>query len=240
MKRWKALIIDDEPLARLELKRMLQEHPEIDVKGEAGSVAEAMEAIRILLPDLLFLDIDLGTQTGFDLLEKVARTFRVIFVTAYDEFAIRAFRVNALDYLLKPIHPDRLEESVSRLGNSFSLESGPGLKPFDKILVSHLRYSRLVTVSDIAYIEACGDYTRIHTRDGFSGTLHHTIKRWMERLPEKMFLQSHRSYIVNTDRIKRLEKKGRENMEIVLDHPVASLPVSKGYSRKIREAYRPG
>jgi len=240
MKLWKALIIDDEPLARLELKRMLQEHPQIDVRGEAGSVSEAMEAIRILSPDLLFLDIDLGSQTGFDLLEKVARTFRVIFVTAYDEFAIRAFRVNAMDYLLKPIHPDHLQESVNRLKNSYSQETGPGLKPFDKILISHLRGSRLVTVSEIAYIEACGDYTRIHTRDGFSGTLHHTIRRWMERLPEKMFLQSHRSYIVNADRIKRLERKGRENMEIILDNPVASLPVSKGYSRKIKEAYRLG
>jgi len=238
MKQWKALIIDDEPLARLELMRMLREHPQVDVKGEAGSVSEAMEAIRVYSPDLLFLDIDLGSGTGFDLLEKTARTFSVIFITAYDEFALRAFQVNALDYLLKPIHPDRLQESVNRLGNSHSIETGPKLKPFDKILVSHLRYSRLVTVRDIAYIEACGDYTRIHTQDGFTGTLHQTIKRWMERLPENMFLQTHRSYIVNADRIKRLEKKGRENLEIVLDHPVASLPVSKGYSRKIREAYR--
>ena len=238
MKIWKALIVDDEALARLELKRMLKEHPHIDVRGEADSVADAIEAIEKLTPDILFLDIDLGAQTGFDLLEKVARKFRIIFITAFDEYAIRAFKVNALDYLMKPIHPDRLRESVNRLGNPHHQGTGFHLEPYDKILVSHLRYSRLVTVSSISYIEACGDYTCIHTRDGFRGTLHHTLKRWMERLPEKMFIQSHRSYIVNTDRIKRLEKKTKESFEIVLDQPEILIPVSRGYSRKIVDAFR--
>jgi len=238
MKIWKALIVDDEALARKELKRMLQEHPHIDVRGEADSVPDAMEAIEKLSPDILFLDIDLGALTGFDLLEKVARNFRIIFVTAFDEYAIRAFKVNALDYLMKPIHPDRLQESVERLGSPHHMETGFHLEPYDKILVSHLRYSRLVTVSSISYIEACGDYTCIHTRDGFRGTLHHTIKRWMERLPEKMFIQSHRSYIVNTDRIKRLEKRSKESFEVVLDQPKILLPVSRGYSRKIMDAFR--
>lgn len=240
MKIWKALIVDDEPLARLELRRMLQEHSHIDVGGEADSVPAAMDAIIKLSPDILFLDIDLGDQTGFDLLEKVARNFRIIFVTAYDEFAIRAFQVNALDYLLKPIHPERLKEALNRLGNPYRSETGFRLEPFDKILVSHQSYSRLISVSSISYIEACGDYSCIYTRDGFRGSLHHTIKRWMERLPEKMFIQCHRSHIVNTDRIKRLDKKGRERFEILLDQPEATLPVSKGFSRKIVESYRPG
>jgi len=238
MKIWKALIVDDEALARLELRRMLQEHPQIDVLGEADSVPDALDAIQKLLPDILFLDIDLGAQTGFDLLEKVARNFRIVFVTAYDEYAIRAFKVNALDYLLKPIHPDRLRESVNRLGNPFHHETGFRLEPFDKILVSHQRYSRLVTVSSISYIEACGDYTSIFTRDGFRGSLHHTIKKWMERLPEKLFIQCHRSYIVNTERIRSLAKKDRERFEIDMDQPEITIPVSKGYSRKIVEKYR--
>jgi len=238
MKIWKALIVDDEALARLELRRMLQEHPQIDVLGEADTVPDALDAIQKLLPDILFLDIDLGAQTGFDLLEKVARNFRIVFVTAYDEYAIRAFKVNALDYLLKPIHPDRLRESVNRLGNPFHHETGFRLEPFDKILVSHQRYSRLVTVSSISYIEACGDYTSIFTRDGFRGSLHHTIKKWMERLPEKLFIQCHRSYIVNTERIRSLAKKDRERFEIDMDQPEITIPVSKGYSRKIVEKYR--
>jgi len=238
MKIWKALIVDDEALARLELKRMLQEHAFIQICGEADSVPDAMEAIEQLSPDILFLDIDLGAQTGFDLLERVPRNFRIIFVTAFDEYAIRAFKVNAMDYLLKPIHPERLGESLKRLGNPLHHDSGFHLEPYDKILVSHQRYSRLITVSAISYIEACGDYTRIHTRDGFTGTLHHTLKRWIERLPEKLFIQCHRSYIVNSDRIKRLDKKGRENFEIILDYSDSTLPVSKGFSRKIVETFR--
>jgi two-component system, LytTR family, response regulator len=238
MKIWKALIVDDEPLARQEIKRMLQAHSHIDVRGEAGSLPEAVEAIEKLSPDILFLDIDLGTHTGFDLLEKVPRNFRIIFITAFDEYAIRAFKVNALDYLLKPIHPDRLSESVNRLGSPFHHEKENNLKPFDKILVSKQTYSRFVTVSAISYIEAFGDYTRIHTRDGFTGTLHHTIKRWMERLPERTFVQCHRSYIVNTDRIMRLDKKGKESFLITLDQPAVFIPASRGYSRKIVEAFR--
>jgi two-component system, LytTR family, response regulator len=238
MKIWKALIVDDELLARKELRRMLLEHSHIDVRGEADSMHDAEEAIGKLSPDIIFLDIDLGPHTGFDLLEKVARNFRIIFVTAYDEYAVRAFKVNALDYLLKPIHPERLKEAVSRLGNPYHQKTGIQLEPFDKILVSHRRYSRLITVSSISYIEACGDYSCVYTRDGFRGTLHHTIKRWMERLPGKLFIQSHRSYIVNTDRIKRLDKRGKESFEIALDQPEAFIPVSRGYSRNILATFR--
>lgn len=239
MKIWKALIVDDEYLARLELKRLLGEHKHIHVAGEAASVPEAVDAIEALAPDLLFLDIDLGIHTGFDLLEKVARNFRLIFVSAYDEFALRAFKVNALDYLLKPVHPDRLRESVNRLGHPLHHETVFHLEPFDKILVSQQAYSRLVTISSISYIEACGDYTCIHTRDGFRGTIHHTIKRWMERLPSSMFMQCHRSYIVNLDQILRLNKKSKESFEIVLDRTETIVPVSRGFSKKLVETFKP-
>lgn len=238
MKTWKALIVDDEELARLELRRLLKEHSRVDIRGEAGSVPDAVDAIARHDPDILFLDIDLGGQTGFDLLEKVPVNFRTIFVTAYDAYAIRAFKVNALDYLLKPIHPERLRESLTRLGDPIPYKKGLQLDPFDKILVSHQRYSRLITVRDISYIQACGDYTCIHTGDGFRGTLHHTIKRWMERLPSNMFIQSHRSFIVNIERIRKLDKKGRESFEIDLDRPATHIPVSKGFSRKLVEAFR--
>ncbi len=239
MKLWKALIIDDEPLARQELQRMLLDHSQVHVIGEADSVPSAVEAIESLSPDVLFLDIDLGSHTGFDLLEKVARNFRIIFVTAFDEYAIRAFKVNALDYLLKPIHPERLQQSLERLGNPYNYQSDFLLKPFDKVLLSNQGYSRLVSVSSISYIEAYGDYTRIHTRDGFTGTLHHTIKRWVERLPHKMFFQCHRSYIVNTDHIARLNKKNKDSFEVILKYPEVFIPVSRGYSRKILETFRP-
>lgn len=239
MKIWKALIVDDESLARLELKRLLQEHSQIHLAGEAASVPEAVEAIQALAPDLLFLDIDLGTHSGFDLLEKVARNFRLVFVTAYDEYALRAFKVNALDYLLKPIHPDRLRESVNRLGNTVSQEVLYHLEPFDKILVSRQQSSRLITVSSISYVEACGDYTCIHTSDGFRGTVHHTIKRWVERLPSKMFMQCHRSYIVNLDHIQHLNKRSKDSFEIVLNRSGLTIPMGRGFSRKLLDTFKP-
>lgn len=238
MKLWKALIIDDELLARQELIRLLRDHREIDVRGEADSVPSAMEAIEAFSPDLIFLDIDLGDQTGFDLLERVGMDFQVIFVTAFDEYAIRAFRVNALDYLLKPVHPERLRESLERLGSTFRPASDFQLKPYDKILVSHQNSSRLITVSSISFIEAFGDYTKIHTRDGYTGTLHHTIKRWTQRLPESMFIQCHRSFIVNADRIYRLIKKNKSSFEIELDHPAETIPLSRQYNGKISRQFR--
>jgi len=238
MDRWKALIIDDEPLARQELLRLLEPYPEIDVRGEASSLDNAIEAIESYDPDVLFLDIDLGKYSGFDLLERVAPRFRTIFVTAFDEYAIRAFQVNALDYLLKPIHPDRLRESLERLGSPNHPESKLQLEAFDKILLSHLSYSRLVRVGDISYIEARGDYTRVHMRDGFSGTLHQTIKRWVERLPAFQFIQTHRSYIVNTDRVLRMEKKSKDSFSLVLDHPVTQVPVSRSYHKQLQSKFR--
>ena len=240
MKIWSALIVDDELPARMELKRMLEAYPMVDVRGEAGSMQEAQEAIAALNPDLLFLDIDLGSHSGFDLLERAAPTFRVIFITAYDAFAIRAFRVNALDYLLKPVHPERLRESIERLGNPFHHQEGFRLEPFDRILVSHQKFSRLIPVQSISYIEDFGDYSRIHARDGFTGTLHHTMKRWTERLPGTMFRQVHRSFIVNMDRVSKLVKKNKESYVIHLDHPEVKIPVSRSYSRLIKDAYRLG
>ena len=231
--------MDDETLARLELRRLLREHAHIHIAGEAASVPEAVEAIEALAPDLLFLDIDLGAHTGFDLLEKVARNFRLIFVSAYDAYAIRAFKVNALDYLLKPVHPERLRETVDRLGNPLSQEEVFHLEPYDKVLVSQQKSSRLISVSAISYVEACGDYSCIHTRDGFRGTVHHTIKRWMERLPSSMFLQCHRSYIVNLDHIKRLDKRNRDSFEIVLDRSGVTIPMSRGFSKKLMELFKP-
>ena len=111
----KALIVDDERLARVNLKRLLESYPDIEIAGEADSCASAVEAINLHQPELIFLDIQLGGETGFDLLEMIDHPVSIIFVTAYDEYAIRAFEVNASDYLLKPVSPERLKLSVDRI-----------------------------------------------------------------------------------------------------------------------------
>jgi len=238
MKIWRAIIVDDEPLARFEIKRLLSSYNQVSVIGEADSVPSARKVIESLLPDLVFLDIDLGTQSGFDLLEVVEHNFHTIFVTAYDKYAIRAFEINALDYLLKPVHPDRINESVKRLGNPFKNKLHFKLKPYDKILINNLNRSKFITISSINYIEAKGDYTKICIADGFTGLVHQTITKWMERLPPDLFIQVHRSYIINISHIQEIEKKQTGNYNVKLKHTKIFIPVSRNHLKKIKSRYR--
>jgi len=238
MKQWKTIIIDDEPLARMELNRLLADFEQIVVVAEADSVKSAREKIIEFSPDLIFLDIDLGVQTGFDLLEKVPKNFHIIFVTAFEEFALRAFKVNALDYLLKPIHPERLKESINRLGNPYAYELEYFLKPYDKILIDQFNCSRLISVNSISYIQAQGDYSMVYSNTKVNGLVHHTLKKWIERLPSNLFSQVHRSFIVNIDQIEKLLKKSNNSYEIKLIENQIVIPVSRNYSKSLREYLR--
>lgn len=236
MKTWKAIIVDEEPQAILELKRLLNEFSQILVVGQANSVPDATVIIERLKPDLVFLDIDIGTQTGFDLLEKTDWNYQSIFVTAYDKFALRAFEINAHDYLLKPVNPNRLKESIIRLGNPCKVEKKINFDPFDKILISNRNSSQFVTVSSINHIEAMGDYTKVYAKEHFIGLVHQTMKRWLERLPEELFFQVHRSHIVNINGIKKINKKSTSSYEVLFDH--FQIPISRNYFKKVKERFR--
>ncbi len=228
----------DEPLARMEILRLLQSHDHISVVGEAGSVPEATEAIQALSPDLVFLDIDLGAQSGFDLLKITGRSFHTIFVTAYDQYAIRAFEINALDYLLKPVHPDRLKEAIARLGSPVNNELRLKLEPFDKILLNKHHGAHFISIKDIRFIEAKGDYTRIRGSKGVQGLVHHTLKKWMDRLPSPMFLQVHRSFIINVDQVEEILKQSADSHLIKLKNEDEMIPVSRNFMRKLKETFR--
>lgn len=237
MKIWRAIIVDDEPFARMELKRLLSDYDFVNIIGECHDLESAKDAILKLSPDLVFLDIDLGRNTGFDLLEQVAPTFQTIFVTAYNEFAIRAFEVNALDYLLKPVNPERLKESLKRLGSPYNEEKKVLLKPFDKILINQHTSSKFITVDSISYIEARGDYTKICTNRNIGGVLHQTIKKWVERLPNNIFYQVHRSFIVNFNHIEEFVNKENNRYDIKLKYSAKTIPVSKSFSKAIRDRF---
>lgn len=238
MKTWRAIIVDDEPLARLEIIRLLGSYPQIIIVDEADSVQTAKNLIELLQPDLLFLDINLGTQSGFDLLEITERNFQIIFITAYDKYAIRAFEINALDYLLKPVHPERLRESIARLGHPLRNELKIKLEPFDKILVNNQSCSKFVTISSINYIEAKGDYTKINTHNSGTGIVHQTIKKWIELLPRNMFLQIHRSYIVNINNILEIKKRNNSSYQVMLSNINKQIPLSRTFFEKIKEHFR--
>jgi two-component system, LytTR family, response regulator len=216
MSRLRAVVVDDERLARRELCALLRDHAAIEVVGEAASAAQAMEMIATLRPDVLFLDVQLNPGTGFDLLEQVEQPVRTVFVTAFDAFALRAFEVNALDYLLKPINPQRLAQAVERLTaapspSSASSSSSKAVPPptrltmDDRLFVEAHGRSRFLPVSGVVSITAEGDYSQIQSSDGTRWLMLKSLREWERRLPPKPFARIHRSMIVNLACVERLE-----------------------------------
>ncbi len=239
MKTWRALIVDDEKLARDELKTQLEAYKQIDIIGESSDVESAYSMIVSTRPNLVFLDIDLGSNTGFDLLARIDTGFKVIFVTAHDEYAIRAFEVNALDYLLKPVWEDRLGACIKRLGDPHSEKLPEKLDCHDQILVKMRSSSRFIRVNEITCIESCADYTRIYSSRKISGLVHHTMKRWLERLPCSDFIRIHKSYIINSNYVDRIDRSSEDGVHAYVVFPEKALPVSRRYGSKLFAEYRP-
>ncbi len=210
MKR--ALIIDDERLARSELKKLLQEFPEIEVIGEAANAKEGIEKVNKLDPDLLFLDIQMPDKTGFELLEDIENTPQVIFTTAYDEYAIKAFDFNALDYLMKPIEPERLGEAINRLDEEpvykesekvVSADPNFMLNSEDQVFVKDGSHYYFIKVGDIRLFESAGNYVRVYFEDQKPLTLK-SLHALEERLDTRMFFRTNRKYIVNLRKVKSI------------------------------------
>jgi two-component system, LytTR family, response regulator len=205
----RALIVDDERLARRELRAMLEEaHADaVRVVAEADSLGSAERQLRAMDVDVVFLDVQLGSETGLDLLERLEPGVEVIFVTAFDQYAVRAFEVNALDYLLKPYTAGRLAQAVGRLD---AVES-PNAAPPSKLEASDRLFLRLgdrmgfLAVSSIAVISADGDNSVLHMADGRTHSVRKPLREWETRLPEHAFVRVHRSAIVNIDHVERVE-----------------------------------
>lgn len=207
----KALIIDDERLAREELKELLEAHPEISVVGEAANVDEAIVAIGEHRPDLIFLDVQMPGATGFDLLERLEPPIpKVVFTTAFAEHAVEAFNVNALDYLMKPIDPERLADSVDRLTGA--VESGEAgadsidgpLGPTDEVFVRDGERCWFVEVSHLRLLESEGNYTRI-VFENERPLLLRSLNTLESRLDPKVFFRANRSQIINLRWIEKIE-----------------------------------
>lgn len=240
MKRATAIIVDDERPARKELAFLLKSFPEIEIVGESETISGAISLIETLKPDIVFLDIQLAGETGFDLLERVSGDFKVIFVTAYDEYAIRAFEVNATDYLLKPVDPARLELSVRRI---FEPPGPPPTEVTRRFQYNDLLYvrqtnntSRFIRLDSVIYIQSVGNYTRLIANDGHGYLVLKTLKQWEEELPEKHFIRIHRSGIINIDYISRIEKQAGSSIRVHLLHMKDPLEVSRSRASKLKSA----
>lgn len=204
----RALIVDDERLARKELIKLLEEHPSIEVVGEAMNAEEAEQMITEHNPDLLFLDIQMPGRTGFQLLESLDSAPLVVFTTAYDEFALKAFEVNALDYLLKPIHPDRLSEAVQKILEKERSRGGRardkklGLE--DQVFVKDGDRCWFVGLANIRLFESDGNYIKVYF-DNNRPMIHKSLNALDEKLDERAFFRASRKHIVNLSWVEAIE-----------------------------------
>lgn len=228
----RAIIIDDERLARNELKKLLLDFPEIEVIAEATNASEGVEKIDSLNPDLIFLDIQMPGKTGFDMLSELERAPNVIFTTAYDEYALKAFEVNALDYLLKPVEPKRLADALQKLqveedkelisDHTISINRSI-LNEHDQVFVKDGERCWFVKLSDIRLFESVGNYAKVYFGPNKPLILK-SLNALEERLDEKVFFRANRKHIVNLRLIEKiepyfnggllLEMKGGEKIEV--------------------------
>ena len=227
----RAIIIDDERLARAELKKLLQDFPEVEVIDEAANAEEGIAKIESQHPDLIFLDIQMPGKTGFDMLSELERTPQVIFTTAYDEFALKAFEVNALDYLLKPVEPKRLADAIQKLQPGESREikhetenvNNSIMHENDQVFVKDGERCWFVKLGDIRLFESVGNYAKVFFATNKPLILK-SLNALEERLDEKMFFRANRKHIVNLRMIDKiepyfnggllLELKGGEKIEV--------------------------
>ncbi|MFH6983228.1 LytR/AlgR family response regulator transcription factor [Marinoscillum luteum] len=225
----KTLIVDDERLARKELMSLLEPHKKIDVVGEATDVDDAIEKINELNPDLIFLDIQMPGKSGFDLLESLDHVPRVIFTTAYDEFALKAFEVNALDYLLKPVQPERLEEAIAKLHVESDRNPSPtdaekrSLGKDDQVFVKDGDKCWFVKLADVRLFESDGNYIKVYF-GGNKPMIHKSLNALDERLDDRTFFRASRKHIINLGWVENIDTwfnggllvqlKGGEKIEV--------------------------
>lgn len=238
----KALLIDDEPLARVIVKEYLQQHPQITVLQECNDGFEGIKAIQQFQPDLIFLDIQMPKINGFEMLELIEQPPAVIFTTAFDEYAIKAFESHAVDYLLKPFSQERFDKALEKwmekktgagqLRATESLLETAAQSPAQnhRIVVKNGSKIKIIPVEDVFYLEAADDYVKIHTREG-AFLKNKTMAHFEKALDPNLFVRTHRSSIVNIQQITRIDPYEKENHIAILKSG-GRVSVSKsGYAR---------
>jgi two-component system LytT family response regulator len=234
-KTWKAVIIDDERLARNKLRRLLENHPEVEILGEADGVKSGVRLIEKEKPEVVFLDIQMPNATGFDLLDEIKIKTRIIFVTAFDEYAIRAFEVNALDYLLKPINSQRLSEAIERLSiNPVQENPQNSLEYEDYFFINTKEEAKFIKIKSIKCIIAADVYSEVFTETGENFLLSKPLNEWELQLPERNFVRIHRSTIINLEYIERIEKWFNYSYQVHLKNMADPFVISRRYASKIK------
>jgi len=235
----KTILIDDEPLARSLLAELLEDEKDIEIVASCNDGFEGMKAIQEHQPDLIFLDIQMPKITGFELLELLDNPPKVIFTTAYDEYALKAFEVNALDYLLKPVSIDRLQKALEKVRTQIRQPETDTPKDMSalqlpeqsqRIVVKDGGHIKIIPLPEVLYIEAADDYVKVTTADKYY-LKHQRMAHFEAQLPAHQFVRVHRSYIVNVQHIHKVELYEKENYCVILRNN-AKIPVSRsGYAK---------
>jgi two-component system LytT family response regulator len=236
----RAVIVDDEDLARQVVRELLSEHPEIEVAAECANGFEAVKAVTEFKPDLVFLDIQMPKLDGFEVLELIGTDMAIIFATAYDQHALRAFEVHAVDYLLKPFGAERFEQALARAKQRMSgklpppadlkAATRPAGEYAERIVVRDGTRVHIIPVSKLDFAEAQDDYVALAS-EGKKYLKQQTISSVESSLDPERFLRIHRSYLVNLERVNKIEPYGKDTHVAIL-RDGARLPVSRsGYGR---------
>lgn len=234
----KTIVIDDEPLARFVVREHLQRHPQFDIVQECGDGFDGLKAIQQQQPQLLFLDVQLPKINGFEMLELLEVPPTVIFTTAYDEYALKAFEANAIDYLLKPFAAERFDKALQKFlqqdqSKTATVFQNPILpEQLQRIVVKTNGKIKIIPIADIHYLEAADDYVKIYTADGHF-LKNKTLAYFEQWLDAKQFVRVHRSYMVHVSQISRLEPYVKESYMAVLKS-LAQVPVSKNGYQKLK------
>ena len=235
------VIVDDEPLARVMVRQCLEPHPGIEIVAECANGFEAVKAVTELSPDLLFLDVQMPKLSGFEVLELIGREVAVVFTTAYDQYALRAFEVHAVDYLLKPFSEERFAEALSRARERLATkesvpidalvsEARPRQTVLERVLIRDGSHVHVLPVDRLDYVEAQDDYVCLKS-DGKSYLKDQTMSAVEASLDPARFVRIHRSYLLNIDRIARVELYAKDSRVAIL-RDGTRLPVSRaGYAR---------
>jgi two-component system LytT family response regulator len=242
----RSVVVDDVDMMRITLKKVLDGFPNIEIVGEASDYESARQVINDTKPDLVFLDIDLNGLTSIDLLNEITCDPKIIFITSHPDFAIKAFELNAVDYILKPISADRLRRAIERVTelspevnvSTMMDETQERFKPDQTILLNFDGKLTFIKVQDINFIEAFGNYTKIHMNDGKLSITYNSIKNWDNRLPSDVFIQIHRSTIVNLLNVGKIEKWTNDTGRLFLKGIEKPFEISRSYFFQIKKKYK--
>ncbi|MCC5944595.1 MAG: response regulator transcription factor [Bernardetiaceae bacterium] len=238
MQKIKTIIIDDEPLACQELAFLMKNFEDFEVIGSYQSYEEALEQIQLARPDLLLLDIELGQKTGFDLLEALESSPEVVFVTAYNQYALEAFAVNALDYLLKPIDPERLARALQKVQQTLQAKPHTAtehlLQKESKVFIREGDDCFFVKIADIFLIESIGNYCKIFFEDK-SPFLKKSLIQLEGRLPERLFFRANRHQLINLEYVQHIDLNFKNRLLVYLGETNTAVEISTRQSLRFKE-----